>query len=34
MPTAAPPENPESYADLDAVLTSLRFDPADPEFAK
>jgi hypothetical protein len=30
MPTAALPENPESYADLDAVLTSLRFDPADP----
>jgi len=30
MPTAALPENPESYADLDVVLTSLRFDPADP----
>jgi hypothetical protein len=30
MPTAALPDNPESYADLDEVLTSLRFDPADP----
>jgi hypothetical protein len=30
MPTAALPDNPESYADLDEVLTSLRFGPADP----
>ena len=30
MPTAALPDNPESYADLDEVLTGLRFDPADP----
>ena len=30
MPTAALPENPESYADLDEVLTGLLFDPADP----
>jgi hypothetical protein len=30
MLTAALPENLETYADLDVVLTSLRFDPADP----
>jgi hypothetical protein len=30
MPIAALPDNPEPYADLDELLTGLRFDPADP----
>jgi hypothetical protein len=30
MPNSGVPDNPESYADLDEVLTGLRFDPADP----